>query len=89
MMVCALQRMSCVIVFIADRVTPAFRFCLVNSTLTHVTPIRYFYFLLSHIIDNARERLYIWLLFRKILRFSIVTQTQKDLIVKRDATFET
>mgnify|MGYP006991793336 CR=1 FL=1 len=28
--------MSCVIVFIADRVTPAFRFCLVNSTLAHV-----------------------------------------------------
>ncbi|MGI6261134.1 MAG: hypothetical protein ACOYJR_04765, partial [Acutalibacteraceae bacterium] len=36
--------------FIADRVTPAFRFCLVNSTLAYVTPIRYFYFLLLSLI---------------------------------------
>ncbi|MGI6261668.1 MAG: hypothetical protein ACOYJR_07490, partial [Acutalibacteraceae bacterium] len=35
---------------IADRVTPAFRFCLVNSTLAYVTPIRYFYFLLLSLI---------------------------------------
>ena len=30
--------------------TPAFRFCLVNSTLAYVTPIRYFYFLLLSLI---------------------------------------
>ena len=34
----------------ANRVTPAFRFCLSNLTLTQVTPIRYLFFLLSHII---------------------------------------
>ncbi len=40
-----LKRMSCVILFIADRVAPAFRFCLDNSTLTHAIPIRYSLFL--------------------------------------------
>ena len=45
--------MSCVILFIADRVAPAFRFCLDNSTLAQAIPIRYSFFLffyLSHII---------------------------------------
>jgi len=37
--------MSCVILFIADRVAPAFRFCLSNSTLAHARPIRYSFFL--------------------------------------------
>ena len=41
---------SCVILFIADRVAPAFRFCLDNSTLAHACPIRYSFFYLSHII---------------------------------------
>ena len=40
-----LNRMSCVILFIADRVAPAFRFCLDNSTLAHASPIRYSFFL--------------------------------------------
>ena len=35
--------MVCVILFIANRVTPAFRFCISNSTLTQVTPIRYYF----------------------------------------------
>ena len=39
--------MSCVILFIADRVAPAFRFCLVNSTLAHAVPIRYSFFIFS------------------------------------------
>ncbi|MGI6269923.1 MAG: hypothetical protein ACOYKJ_05245, partial [Candidatus Howiella sp.] len=35
--------------FIADRVAPAFRFCLGNSTLTQAFPIRYPFFLfVSH-----------------------------------------
>ena len=34
----------------ANRVAPAFRFCLVNSTLIQATPIRYLFYLLSHII---------------------------------------
>lgn len=42
--------MSCVILFIADRVAPAFRFCLDNSTLAQAIPIRYSFFYLSHII---------------------------------------
>ena len=42
--------MSCVILFIANGVAPAFRFCLDNSTLTQFLPIRYSFFLLSHII---------------------------------------
>jgi len=33
-----------------NRVTPAFRFCLDNSTLTQVGPIHYSFFYLSHII---------------------------------------
>ena len=40
-----LNRMSCVILFIADRVAPAFRFCLDNSTLIQATPIRYLFLL--------------------------------------------
>ena len=35
--------MVCVILFMANRVTPAFWFCLDNSTLTQVTPVRYFF----------------------------------------------
>ena len=38
-----LKRMVCVILFMANRVTPAFWFCLDNSTLTQVTPVRYFF----------------------------------------------
>ena len=38
-----LKRMVCVILFMANRVTPAFGFCLDNSTLTQVTPIRYLF----------------------------------------------
>ena len=46
-----LYSMVCVILFIADRVAPAFRFCLSNSTLTQATSIRYLFILfLSHII---------------------------------------
>ena len=36
--------------FMANRVAPAFRFCLSNSTLTQAIPIRYSFFCLSHII---------------------------------------
>ena len=39
-----------------DRVTPAFRFCLSNSTLTQAIPIRYPFFCLSHIIVTPTER---------------------------------
>ena len=49
-MTACLNRMSCVILFIADRVAPAFQFCLGNSTLTQTIPIRYSFFCLSHII---------------------------------------
>ena len=35
--------MVCVILFMANRVTPAFGFGLDNSTLTQVTPIRYLF----------------------------------------------
>ena len=44
-----LNRIVCVILFMANRVTPAFRFCLSNLTLTQVTPIRSSFYL-SHII---------------------------------------
>lgn len=37
----------------ANRVTPAFRFGLSNLTLTQVTPIRFLFFYLSHIISLA------------------------------------
>ena len=40
----------CVILSMANRVAPAFRFCLDNSTLTQAIPIRYPFFCLSHII---------------------------------------
>ena len=49
-MTACLNRMSCVILFITDRVAPAFWFCLGNSTLTQTIPIRYSFFCLSHII---------------------------------------
>ena len=38
-----LNRMSCVIFFIANRVAPAFRFCFGNSTLAHAVPIHYLF----------------------------------------------
>ena len=45
------------ILFIANRVTPAFRFCISNSTLTQVSPIRYYFLsLLSHIIVTPTNK---------------------------------
>ncbi|MBR4131537.1 MAG: hypothetical protein IKT99_01045, partial [Oscillospiraceae bacterium] len=51
-------RAVCVILSMANRVAPAFRFCLDNSTLTQATPIRYLFFLLSHIIVTPTPRLF-------------------------------
>lgn len=45
-----LKHMSCVIVFMANRGAPAFRFYLVNSTVPQSTLVRYLYFPLSYII---------------------------------------
>ena len=47
--------MVCVILFIANRVAPAFQFCLDNSTVPQANPIRYSFFLLSHIIVTPKK----------------------------------
>ena len=55
---CFLIGMSCVILFMADRVAPAFRFCLVNSTLAPAIPIRYSF--LSSVTHHCNT--YMWVL---------------------------
>ena len=62
----------CVILFMANRLSPAFRFCLSNSTLTQVLSIRYLFFLFvthhcnsyknphDNCIKTLTKRRYLW-----------------------------
>ena len=46
-----------VILFIANRVAPAFQFCLDNSTAAHASSIRWFYLCARFVLVRLKKRL--------------------------------